>query len=170
MRHRTGPSSLLSRLAVAAIAATMSISLGASPARASHYSITEVPTLVGGADAEKLQKAGVATTEDLLTKAATAKDRKALAKAAGISGSALSNLARRCDLLRIKGIGPEMVLLLEASGVKTTAELAKKDPAALETATTKANKEKKISEKPPTGPQFADWIEQAKKLPAVFQP
>jgi hypothetical protein len=62
-----------------------------------------------------------------------------------------------------------MVLLLEAAGVKTAADLAKKDPAALTTATETANKTKKITEKPPTEPQFKDWIDQAKALPAAVE-
>ena len=151
------------------LAAGVALMLAGGTARASHYNLTEVPTLVAAADAEKLQKAGVTTTEELLGKATKAKDRKALAKASGLSATAINDLARRCDLLRIKGVGPEMVLLFEAAGVKTTADLAKQDPAALTTASDKANKAKKITEKPPTQEQFADWIEQAKKLPTAIE-
>lgn len=152
-----------------AVAAAGVLMLASPTARASHYSLTDVPTLADAADAEKLQKAGVTTTEDLLEKAAKSKDRKALAKTAGVSSTALDTLVRRCDLLRIKGVGPEMVLLLEAAGVKSTAELAKKEAAPLTAAADKANKAKKITEKPPTEEQFADWIDQAKKLPTVLQ-
>jgi predicted flap endonuclease-1-like 5' DNA nuclease len=143
--------------------------LGAGPALASHYAVTDVPSLISAPDAAKLAKAGVATTEELLQKSAKAKDRKALAKASGLSGTLVMDLARRCDLLRIKGVGPEMVLLLEASGVKTVADLSKKEAAALTTAADQANKAKKITEKPPTEPQFQDWIEQAKGLPPVLE-
>lgn len=145
------------------------VPLFVSTASASHYAVGDVPTLITAADAEKLTKAGVATTEDLLQKAGKTKDRKALGKASGLSATTLTTLVRRCDLLRIKGIGPEMVLLLEAAGVKTSAELAKKEAAALTTASDAANKSKKITEKPPTEPQFQDWIEQAKQLPPVVE-
>jgi predicted flap endonuclease-1-like 5' DNA nuclease len=165
---RLFPSSLVGVLAGTSTALAMLL-LAPGEAQASHYAIADVPTLIGSAQAEKLKKAGIATTEDLLSRAAKLKDRKALSKAAGIPGNALDNLARRCDLLRIKGIGPEMVLLLEASGVKTAADLAMKEPGALEAAASKANKQKKITDKPPTGPQFQDWIEQAKKLPLVLE-
>jgi predicted flap endonuclease-1-like 5' DNA nuclease len=148
---------------------TLALSLVAGPALASHYAVTDVPSLIGAPDAAKLAKAGVATTEELLQKSAKAKDRKALAKASGLSGTAIMDLARRCDLLRIKGVGPEMVLLLEASGVKTVADLSKKEAAALTTSADQANKAKKITEKPPTEPQFQDWIEQAKALPPVLE-
>lgn len=147
----------------------LTVALLAGPALASHYAVADVPSLISAADAGKLAKAGVATTEELLQKAAKAKDRKALAKASGLSASAVMDMARRCDLLRIKGIGPEMVLLLEAAGVKTAADLSKKEAAAVAADADKANKAKKITEKPPTEPQFQDWIDQAKQLPAVLE-
>jgi predicted flap endonuclease-1-like 5' DNA nuclease len=138
-------------------------------ATASHYAISEVPRLISAGDAEKLKKAGINTTEELLDKAAKSKDRKALAKSSGVSATALMDLTRRCDLLRLKGVGAEMVLLLEASGVKTTADLAKKDAAGLTTAVTAANQSKKITDKLPTEPQLQHWIEEAKKLPQVVE-
>jgi predicted flap endonuclease-1-like 5' DNA nuclease len=153
-------------LSLFAVAALLTIG---RPAFASHYAVGDVPHLIRPADAEKLHKAGVNTTEDLLTKAGKAKDRKALAKTSGISAGTLLDLARRCDLLRIKGVGSEMVLLLEAAGVKSIAELAKKDAAELLTAMTTANSTKKISEKPPTEPQVQFWIDEAKKLPVVLE-
>jgi predicted flap endonuclease-1-like 5' DNA nuclease len=138
-------------------------------ARASHYALADVPRLMKPGQVEKLQKASVTTTSELLDKAAKGKDRKALAKASGLGAADLLALARRCDLLRLKGVGSEMVLLLEAAGVKTTSDLAKQEPAGLMTAITTANKTAKITEKPPTEPQLADWIDQAKKLPQVLE-
>jgi hypothetical protein len=59
--------------------------------------------------------------------------------------------------------------LFEAAGIKSTADLVKTDAAKLITAVTDANKTAKITEKPPTEPQLADWIDQAKKLPQVVE-
>ncbi|HEX3696823.1 MAG TPA: DUF4332 domain-containing protein [Polyangia bacterium] len=154
-------------IATAAFSFTLSL-LVAGPALASHYALSEVSRLVPPTDAEKLNKAGVDTTEQLLDKAGKAKDRKALAKTSGLSVATLTGLAKHCDLLRIKGVGPEMVLLLEAAGVKSIVDLSKRDAAGLMAAVESANKAKKISEKMPTEPQLADWIEQAKKLPPVL--
>ncbi|MES1207079.1 MAG: DUF4332 domain-containing protein [Pseudomonadota bacterium] len=154
---------------LSALLVGLTIGLFAGTALASHYAVSDVPSLIKAPDAAKLTKAGVATTEDLLQKAAKPKDRKALAKAAGLSAAAVMDFAQRCDLLRIKGVGPEMVLLLEAAGVKTIADLSKKEAGALTTAADQANKAKKITEKPPTEPQFKDWIDQAKQLPPVLE-
>jgi len=146
---------------------TLTLSQGA--ALASHYAVGDVPKLISAEDADKLKKGGVSTTEEMLLKAAKPKDRKALAKASGLPAATIMTIAHRCELLRIKGIGSEMVLLLEAAGVKTSAELAKKDAPGLTAAADAANKAKKITDKPPTEPQFQDWIEQAKALPTVIE-
>ena len=141
----------------------------AGAARASHYAVADVPRLITPPQVEKLHKGNVETTEQLLDKAAKSKDRKALAKATGLKGPELLDLVRRCDLLRIKGVGSEMVLLLEAAGVKSTADLLNKEAGPLTEAMLAANKTAKISEKPPTEAQLADWIAQAKKLPQVVE-
>jgi hypothetical protein len=141
----------------------------ASAANASHYAVADVPRLITSTQVEKLHKGKVETTEDLLNKGAKSKDRKALSKATGLPGPELLGLVHRCDLLRIKGVGSEMVLLFEAAGVKSTADLVAKEPAALTAAMDSVNKTAKISEKPPTEPQLADWIAQAKKLPQVVE-
>ncbi len=141
----------------------------AGAARASHYALADVPRIITPAQVEKLHKGKIETTEQLFDKAAKTKDRKVLAKATGLPPAELLGLARRCDLLRIKGVGSEMVLLLEAAGVKSTAELTAAAPAALTAAMESANHTAKISEKPPTEPQLADWIGQAKKLPQVIE-
>ena len=138
-------------------------------ARASHYAVADVPRIITSGQVDKLHKAKVETTEQLFDRAAKAKDRKALAKASGLPAAELLTLARRCDLLRIKGVGSEMVLLFEAAGVKSTADLVGAVPAALTAAMDSANRTAKISEKPPTEPQLADWIGQAKKLPPVLE-
>jgi predicted flap endonuclease-1-like 5' DNA nuclease len=152
-----------------AVASMFLVTALGGAARASHYALIDVPKLVKPADAEKLKKASVTTSEDLLGKAAKAKDRKALAKASGLPAGDLLALAKRCDLLRIKGVGTEMVLLLEAAGVKSTADLVKQDAPKLLTTVTNANKTAKITEKLPDEPQLADWIDQAKKLPQVVE-
>jgi len=161
---------MLSSLSLSlSLALSLALVLAAGTALASHYAVADVPRLITPAEVTKLHKAGVETTEQLLDRAAKGKDRATLAKASGLPANALLDLARRCDLLRIKGVGSEMVLLLEAAGVKSSADLAKRDAAGLTAAVTIANQTHKITEKPPTEPQLADWIDQARKLPPVLE-
>ena len=73
------------------VALTLLVTAFAGAARASHYALADVPRLVKPGEVEKLKKASISTTEELLAKSAKAKDRKALAKSSGLSGSLVMN-------------------------------------------------------------------------------
>lgn len=82
---------------------------------------------IGPAFAGKLTAAGVATTDDLLDRAASASGRGSLAEATGISERLLLEWVNHADLMRIKGVGSEYADLLEAAGVDSCAELARRN-------------------------------------------
>jgi predicted flap endonuclease-1-like 5' DNA nuclease len=124
---------------------------------------------IGPAFAEKLAKAGVKTTDGLLKAGATAKGRKEIAAASGISDSKILEWVNRADLYRIKGVGSEYSDLLEAAGVDTVKELAQRKPENLVEAMTKTNADKKLVRRLPTLDEVKDWVEQAKKLPRVVE-
>src|SRR5205085_14566 len=94
----------------------------------SPYALVDIPQSIPAADAERLKGAGVITTDDLLAKAATPAGRKELARAAKLDAKQLQAYVEMADLLRISGVGPEMVRLFGAARVHTTAELGKQDP------------------------------------------
>ncbi|MEJ2747342.1 MAG: DUF4332 domain-containing protein [Anaerolineae bacterium] len=120
---------------------------------------------IGAAYAQTLAEKGVTTTEALLEKCATPAGRKALAEETAISGKLILKWANRADLARIKGIGSEYADLLEAAGVDTVPALARRNPTNLYASLTSTNEEKKLTRRPPSESQVADWIEQAKALP-----
>lgn len=120
---------------------------------------------IGKKYAEKLVKAGVATTEALLKAGATPKGRKELAEKTGIGDALLLEWVNHVDLYRIKGVGSEYSDLLEEAGVDTIPELAQRKASNLYQKIVAVNLEKKLVRKLPVESQVADWIEQAKKLP-----
>jgi predicted flap endonuclease-1-like 5' DNA nuclease len=122
---------------------------------------------IGEVYAKKLEAAGVATTEALLEKGATPKGRKALVEATGVSEHLVLKWVNEVDLFRIKGVGSEYAELLEAAGVDTVVELAKRVPDHLVAKMTEANEAKKLVRKLPTLNQVTAWVEEAKKLPRV---
>lgn len=122
---------------------------------------------VGEAYAEKLKAAGVATTEALLEKGATAKGRKELVEATDLSPKLILKWVNRVDLFRIKGVGEEYADLLEISGVDTVPELAQRNAENLYAKLLEVNEERKLVRRPPTQAQVVDWVEQAKELPRV---
>ena len=123
---------------------------------------------VGPAYAEKLQAAGVNTTDDLLDKGASPAGRKALEEATGITGKLILEWVNHVDLMRISGVGSEYSDLLEAAGVDSPAELSHRVAANLaakidEVIAAKPN----IVRRAPSEGMIQGWIDQAKALPKV---
>ncbi|MDD2696475.1 MAG: DUF4332 domain-containing protein [Anaerolineales bacterium] len=123
---------------------------------------------IGPHYAQKLKKAGLATTDALLKKGATPKGRKDVAEKSGISESLLLQWVNHVDLYRIKGVGSEYSDLLEAAGVDTIPELAQRVADNLVKKLAEVNKAKKLVRRLPVKSQVEDWIRQAKKLPRVI--
>ena len=74
-----------------------------------------------------------------------------------------------CNLFRIKGVGSEYAELLDAAGVDTVPELAKRKTDNLVAKMAEVNEAKKLVRRVPTTRQVEDWIGQAGKLPRVIQ-
>ncbi len=123
---------------------------------------------IGDAYSAKLEAAGIASVESLLEACADKKGRKAVAEKTGISESLLLNWVNRADLARIKGISTQYADLLEAAGVDTVPELARRNPVNLHAKMAEVNEAKKLVRKLPTLSQVEDWISQAKELPKVI--
>ncbi len=132
------------------------------------YKIEDVEG-IGPAYGEKLRNAGVNNTDQLLIAGKTKKGRTDLAQKTGISESLILKWVNMVDLYRIKGVGSEFSELLEASGVDTVKELKHRIAANLVKKMTEVNAAKKLTRVVPTEAVVADWIEQAKKLPASVE-
>jgi predicted flap endonuclease-1-like 5' DNA nuclease len=122
---------------------------------------------IGPERASKLQAQGVKTTEDLLSAGATPKGRDTLAASTGLSSALILEWVNRADLFRVKGVGTQYSDLLEASGVDTVPELAKRRADNLVKKMAEVNEQKKLVRQVPTESQVADWIEAAKALSRV---
>lgn len=123
---------------------------------------------IGEVYAKTLAEKGVTTTEALLEKCATPADRQKLAAETKLSGKLILKWANRADLARIKGIGSEYADLLEAAGVDTVPDLARRNAGNLYQALVATNEEKKLVRKIPTENQVTDWVSQAKGLPRAL--
>jgi predicted flap endonuclease-1-like 5' DNA nuclease len=99
---------------------------------------------IGDAYAEKLKGAGVGSVEALLEKGATAKGRKELVQASGISDTLILKWVNRADLFRVKGLGEEYTDLLEKAGVDTVPELAQRKAENLARKLAEVNAEKNL--------------------------
>ena len=122
---------------------------------------------IGPAIAEKLSSAGITSVDGLLKACGSAKGRKEVAAKTGLDEKDLLEWTNHADLFRIKGIGSEYADLLEASGVDTCPELAKRKADNLTKKMEEINAEKKLVRRTPPESVVEDWINQAKKLPKI---
>jgi predicted flap endonuclease-1-like 5' DNA nuclease len=120
---------------------------------------------IGDVYADKLRQAGVKTVEALLEKGATPKGRQELAAAAGFSEQTILEWVNRADMFRVPGIGSQYSDLLEAAGVDTVRELAKRKAENLFETMKKVNEEKNKVNRLPSVSQIQNWIDAAKSLP-----
>ncbi|MDE5812529.1 MAG: DUF4332 domain-containing protein [Muribaculaceae bacterium] len=119
---------------------------------------------IGTVYAEKLEGAGVKTTDDLLDRADSKKGREQLAEATGISEKLILKWANHADLFRIKGIAGQFAELLEASGVDTVKELRHRVAANLHAKLVEVNEVKNLCNRVPSESEVEKMIAQAKEL------
>lgn len=127
------------------------------------YPITDISGIEADV-ATALKKAGIRTTARLLDSAAKPKDRKTLAEKTGLPEKSILCWANMADRMRIKGVGEDYAVLLQAAGVDTVKELKYRNPAKLAKAMAEANEKRKLVRVLPSDQAVVRWIEQAKKL------
>lgn len=131
------------------------------------YKIIDVEG-IGPVYAEKLQAAGIKTTDEYLAKCATPAGRKALAEETEISPKLILKWANHSDLFRINGIAGQFAELLEAAGVDTVKELRHRVPANLHAKLVETNEAKNLCNRVPAVSEIEKMVEQAKELEAVL--
>ena len=127
------------------------------------YKIVEIEG-IGDVYAQKLEAAGIQTTDDLLENAATPKQRKELAEKTDISEKLILKWANHADLFRIKGVAGQFAELLEAAGVDTVKELRHRVAANLQPKMVEVNEAKNLCNRVPSVTEIEKMIAQAKEL------
>ena len=119
---------------------------------------------IGPASAEKLSKAKITTTDDLLELCCSAKGRKTVSEQSGVGEGQLLKWANMADMMRISGVGGEYAELLEASGVDTVKELRTRNAENLAAKMQEINEEKKLTRTVAGADTIQGWIDQAKEM------
>jgi len=119
---------------------------------------------IGETYAAKLNKQGVATTDDLLAKAGTKQGREQLAEASGLPENLMLTWVNHADLMRIKGVAGQFSELLEASGVDTVKELGQRNAENLHSKMLETNEKFGLSGNVPSVAALQGMIDQAKGL------
>lgn len=127
------------------------------------YSISDVQG-IGPEATAALKKVGIRTTTKLLEAAKSPAGRKSLATRIGFDEKCILAWANMADRMRIKGIGEEYSLLLQAAGVDTVKELKYRNPGKLAKVMAAANTKRKLTRVLPSEKMVGHWIDRAKKL------
>lgn len=122
---------------------------------------------IGPVFREKLEKAGVLTTETLLEKGAAQAGRTALAASTEIEEKRIMTFVSRADFMRIKGVGRQFSELLQNVDIHTVDQLAAASADDVNAAMTKVNDVKKLTKVVPSVKQIQGFIDVAKGLDAV---
>ncbi|HLF16023.1 MAG TPA: DUF4332 domain-containing protein, partial [Candidatus Thermoplasmatota archaeon] len=114
---------------------------------------------IGPVFADKLQKQGIRDTAQLL-----AGDAAALAGQVGAPVATVRHWQAMADLVRVAGIGPQYAEALVRSGVTSTADLLRRDPAELTRQVTAylASLKTKVLGQPVTEPRIQAWQQAAR--------
>jgi predicted flap endonuclease-1-like 5' DNA nuclease len=124
---------------------------------------------IGETYGAKLEAIDVRTPEALLELGATRKGRRTLAERTGIREELILTWVNHADLMRIAGVGPQFAELLEAAGVDSPAELARRRADHLADALHDADAEKHLVGRVPSAATVQEWIEQARQLSRVVE-
>jgi len=108
----------------ATLVVTLLIPMGAF---ASHYYLEDIE-FIESSVMEEFTRFGMQTTEDVLTRVQTPDARSTLSYSTGIPEARLLEIARICEFLQIRGVGPKVAHLLVATGVANVSDLATRDP------------------------------------------
>ena len=140
----------------------------AGEATASEYDLESVAFL-SPEELKALKKLPARTTHDAGRALAKPAARKKAAKRLGLKRDRLDELAALFDLLRVRGVGPRMALLLRASGVTACPQLAREDAEDLAKRMQEAIAREQVANKLPDAEILRHWIGQAEKLPVQYR-
>ncbi len=122
---------------------------------------------IGEVLARKLKAGGVGSTDALLARGAARKGRRQISQACGIDEGRVRRFVNHVDLMRIRGVGGEFAELLEAAGVDSVPELARRNPANLARTLAVVNGKERLVRVVPSQTRVGGWIAQARKLSRI---
>jgi predicted flap endonuclease-1-like 5' DNA nuclease len=127
------------------------------------YSVEDIEG-VGKVFAAKLEAAGIRSVDALLEAGKSPAGRRKVAADSGIAEDRILKFVNHCDLMRIKGVGPQISELLESAGVDTVKELRRRNAENLHAAMAETNAKRNLMNQLPGAGQVQGFIDQAKEM------
>tara|TARA_R110002096_G_scaffold147671_25_gene307869 strand:- start:6931 stop:7335 length:405 start_codon:yes stop_codon:yes gene_type:complete len=121
---------------------------------------------IAATSAKKLEKAGITTVAQLLEACKDKRGRKKVATASGLDEGKLLKWTNHADLCRISGVAGQYAELLEAAGIDSVKELARRRPQSVfdKLIETNSGRKKPLVNQTPALSRVENWVEQAKEL------
>lgn len=121
---------------------------------------------IAATSAKKLEKAGITTVAQLLEACKDKRSRKKVADATGLSEAKILKWTNHADLCRISGVAGQYAELLEAAGIDSVKELARRKPQSVfdKLVETNSGRKKPLVNQTPALSRIENWVEQAKEL------
>lgn len=152
---------LVTCLSLAAAAGALLV-VDVAPAEASHYRFEQIE-LVTPDERDALARAGVRDTRALLARAYNHAGRLRLVQATGLPYARIEALATQCDLLRIEGVGPSIMTVIQQAGVQDSRALAREVPEPLLDRLRVAARGTSMQSRMPDPDTLATWIRDARR-------
>ena len=127
------------------------------------YSVEDIEG-VGKNFAAKLEAVNIRSVDALLESGKTPAGRRQVAADTGIAEEKILKWVNHCDLMRLKGVGPQISELLESAGVDTVKELRRRNAENLHTAMAETNTKRNLMNQLPSAGQVQGFIDQAKEM------
>lgn len=129
----------------------------------------ELMEIIEPSTVNRLESFGIRSIDHLLDRCRTAEEQRVFEHGIGLTTRRVTQWVCRADLARIGGIGGEYVALLEAAGVKSTGDLARRDAKELQALLSRINKRRRLVKRVPALSNVQKWIVSAKALPPLYQ-
>ncbi len=113
---------------------------------------------------EKLDALGVKYTQQLLERGKTESQREELAQQIGISPNTLTELVGRADMMRLRGIGGDLSLLLKEAGVLSCKALSEQNADRLHKRLGELHIGQRIAYHAPSRAQVRSWINESQQM------
>lgn len=133
--------------------------------------MTSIKELIGidNHSVERLQDVGIYTLEQLLEKGASSGARMRLADITQLDDATIKQWVHQADLMRVKGVGPELAHLLCTVGVLTVPKLAYRSTDSLYAELVEGNHNDRAMRRLPGVHELHDYITNAKHLPKLIR-
>lgn len=121
---------------------------------------------IAATSAKKLEKAGITTVAQLLEACKDKRSRKKVADTTGLNEGKILKWTNHADLCRISGVAGQYAELLEAAGIDSVKELARRKPQSVfdKLVETNSGRKKPLVNQTPALSRIENWVEQAKEL------